>query len=286
MASAAQLSNGVTEESPELWERIQGYYRPSILIVLGAYYFFLTVLSSPLLMLTDFQTFRHKAFARLWAVYGEEMSNDMPPGTVDLLASCSGMVLDVGPGSGTQLKYFDPSKITEMYGIEPAVDMHAELKRNAEKAGLGGKYKIINAGAEPQSLIPALAKKNLLKTSEKSGAGIFDTIACVRVLCGVPNQEETAEGLYRLLKPGGRLIVCEHVLQPYPNGGDIIAKIMQRFYMIVGWSFWLGGCCLDRDTDRVLRKVAGPEGWEKTKVEKLNMYAAIPYIVGEYVKAG
>lgn len=210
----------------------------------------------------------------------------MPPGTVELVASCKGVVLDVGPGSGTQLKLFNPNAITKIYGVEPAVDMHPKLMKNAGEYGLQGKYEAIAAGAEPQSLIPALAKRNLLKTSKKNGAGIFDSIACIRVLCGVPSPEETADGLYRLLKPGGRLIVCEHVRQPYPNGGDLVASLLQRFYMLIGWSFWLGGCCLNRDTDQILRKVAGPDGWSEVKVNYMQTYAAVPYIVGEYVKAG
>lgn len=210
----------------------------------------------------------------------------MPPGTVELVASCKGVVLDVGPGSGTQLKLFNPNSITKIYGVEPAVDMHLELLKNAEKYGLTGKYEAIAAGAEPQSLMPALEKRNLLKTSEKNGAGIFDSIACIRVLCGVPSPEETADGLYRLLKPGGRLIVCEHVKQPYPSGGDLVASLLQRFYMLIGWSFWLGGCCLNRDTNQMLRKVAGPDGWREVKVNYMQTYAAVPYIVGEYVKAG
>jgi SAM-dependent methyltransferase len=214
------------------------------------------------------------------------MSSEMPPGTAELVASCKGVVLDVGPGSGTQLHLFDAIKITKIYGIEPAVDLHPELLKNAVKSGLKGKYEAIAAGAEPQSLIPALAKANILKTSTKNGAGVFDSIVCIRVLCGVPTPEETAEGLYRLLKPGGRLIVCEHVKQPYPNGGDLIASLMQKLYMLVGWSFWLGGCCLNRETDEILREVAGPGGWREAKVMRMQTYAAIPYIVGEYVKAG
>lgn len=213
------------------------------------------------------------------------MSSEMPPGTVELVASCNGVVLDVGPGSGTQLHLFDAIKCTKIYGIEPAMDMHPDLMRNVEKYGLKGKYDAIAAGAEPQSLIPALTRRNLLQTDKKNGTGIFDSIACIRVLCGVPSPEETAKGLYGLLKPGGRLVVCEHVKQPYPNGGDLIASILQRFYMLIGWSFWLGGCCLNRETDEMLRKVAGPNGWSEVNVKYMQTYAAVPYVVGEYVKA-
>ena len=210
------------------------------------------------------------------------MSSEMPEGTASLVATASGVVLDIGPGSGTQLHLFTPSKITKIYGTEPAVDMHVELKRNADKCLLGEKYEILSAGAEPQSLIPALAKNGLLEASGQNGTGVFDTIVSLRSLCGVPSQEATVESLYRLLRPGGRLLLCE---QPYPNGGDLIASIMQRLFMLFGWSLWLGGCCLDRDTDKVLRKVAGPKGWREVKVKYLQTYATIPYIVGEMVKA-
>jgi len=79
--------------------------------------------------------------------------------------------------------------------------------------------------------------------------------------------------------------VCEHVKQSYPNGGDRIGAFMQKVYMLFGWWFFLGGCCLDRDTEAVLRKVAGPNGWKEVRIAQLQPYAAIPYIVGELVKS-
>lgn len=197
------------------------------------------------------------------------MSEEMPPGTVELAETASGVVLDIGPGTGTQLHLFTPSRITKIYGAEPAVDMHAELKRSADRAMLGEKYEILVAGAEPATLVPALAKKGVLGVSGKPSEGVFDTIVSLRALCGVPDQEETAAGLYRLLKPGGRLLLCEHVKQAYPRGGDPIGALMQRLYMLVGWKFWLGGCCLNRDTEAVLRKVAGPKGWKEVRLNHL-----------------
>jgi hypothetical protein len=107
----------------------------------------------------------------------------------------------------------------------------------------------------------------------------------IRLWTQVPNHRATIDGLYRLLKPGGRFIVCEHVLQPYPNGGDLIAALLQKLYMIVGWSFWVGGCSLDRDTDAALRDVAGSSGWEEVKATYLSPYSTVPYLVGEYVKS-
>ena len=126
------------------------------------------------------------------------MSDEMPPGTIELIETASGVVLDLGPGTGTQLHLYTPSKITKVYGAEPAVDMHAELKRSADRHQLREKYEILAAGAESSTLVPALAKKGILGKSGQAGEGIFDTIVSLRALCGVPDQEETAAGLYRL----------------------------------------------------------------------------------------
>lgn len=90
---------------------------------------------------------------------------------------------------------------------------------------------------------------------------------------------------FLLLKPRRRFIFCEYVLQPYPNGGDLIAALLQKLYMIIGRYFWEGRCCPDRDSDAALREVGGQDGWEEVKVTYLSPYSTVPYLVGEYVKA-
>ena len=241
---------------------------------------------NPLLPFTDFDKFRHKSFSRLWGTLGIKMSKDMPPGTAEAVSSVSGVVLDLGPGSGEQLHLYDPKKITKMYGIEPAVDMHKALSTNAAQNGFkGDRYEIITAGAEPSSLVPALAKKGLLDPRQSSGEGTFDTVSCIRVLCGVPDLEETVEGIYRLLKPGGRLVLAEHVVNPYPNGGSVIGRNLQRFYTFMGWTFFLGGCCLERDTAKVLKDVARRDGgWKSFDVKTVDDWSAVPTVVGVLVK--
>ena len=41
--------------------------------------------------------------------------------------------------------------------------------------------------------------------------GSVDTVLSVQVLCGVPQPKEMIKRLYSLLKPGGKLVVYEHV---------------------------------------------------------------------------
>ena len=201
-----------------------------------------------------------------------------------LLASVSGTVLDVGPGSGSQLHNFKSSKADLFYGAEPETALHDQLHKNVKFNGLDGKYNILTCGAEKESLVPALAKEGLLQQGIDNG--VFDYIVCLRILCGVTDVQETVDGLYRLLKPGGTLIVAEHVRNPWPEkGGWVIPWILQRIYKMLGWSFWMGGCNIDRDTERVLLRASGSsEKWQKIHLQTVDPWSSIPYLLGHLVK--
>ena len=210
------------------------------------------------------------------------MSEEMPEGLDELLSTVSGVVLDIGPGTGEILKRMKGEGVKKMYGAEPATDMHAQLRENVKKNGWEGKYVVLGCGAEPESLVPALGKEGLL---DGGGAeGVFDEICCVRVLCGVPRPEETIQTLYGLLKPGGRMVVCEHVVNPWRTEGFWLARFMQAFYTVAGWPFFMGGCELQRHTPEYLKKAAGKEGWEKFDLKYVEPKTAIPFVVGELRK--
>lgn len=162
--------------------------------------------------------------------------------------------------------------------------MHAPLQLTAEKLGLGSKLHILNCGAQTQRLLPKLQEMGLLH--DNTPDCVFDTIVCSKVLCSVPDQTETIKTLYALLKPGGRLIVCEHVKNPWQSPkGSIIARGVQEFFMLQGWTWFLGGCHLTRNTDDVLKAVADPYGgWEKMDLEYVVQWGSIPFVLGELVK--
>lgn len=215
------------------------------------------------------------------------MSLEMPGQTVALVGTAKGRVLDIGPGTGEVLHRFNPKQITELWGVEPATDMHPKLKKNAEKLGLGDNFHALACGAEPDSLVPALAKAGLLG---KGGEGVFDDICLVRVICGVPQPQETIHGLYRALKPGGRFIVSEHVINPWPNSseGSPIGRVLQFFWHnIAGWRWLMGGCEMERDTRQWLLDAAKEDGgWSSVDLEYVNGWACVPFIVGTLTKKG
>lgn len=182
------------------------------------------------------------------------------------------------------LSRFNPEVITALYGAEPAKDLHPGLVKNAAKRGFSSNFHPLLCGAEPESLIPALHKAGIIEVSGKAGSaedGVFDEICCTRVLCGVPHPQQTIKSLYSLLKPGGRMVVCEHVANPWRTEGTMLARLMQLVYTLLGWPFFMGGCELQRHTPDFLRD-AGE--WDQFDLKYYGPKDAIPFVVGELIK--
>lgn len=255
--------------------------------------FALTVLLNPFTALRlEIDKLRSKQFAMCWSVLGKPLSNDFPPALETMInVKCHGKVLDIGPGSGFQLKRFrgafQAGRIEQIYGVEPGVDMHDQLRAHAIGIFAGDAprlYKILSCGAQPTELVPALAVEGTLGRRTQ---GLFDTIICIRVLCGIPQPQETVDLFYRLLKPGGSIIFLEHVINSgdWNRNGSIIARLVQQAYQLAGWSFWAGGCELTRDTLSVLKQAAKSDsGWAQVQVMENKPQTAVPEIYGYMVK--
>ncbi|KAI9800789.1 MAG: hypothetical protein M1833_003206 [Piccolia ochrophora] len=273
---------------PTLTHRLGNYSFPAMLLVGSIAFHILTVI------ITFFQNprrlfqvsqLRDDAFARFWLALFPLPPKDQDPepepnALPNLLASATGTVLELGPGNGTQTLFLRNSGLHTLYLAEPTLQLHTALRDTAERLGLRDRCHVLGCGAEPSSLIPALAREGAI--TEEKGEGIFDTIICARVLCCVPSQEDTVAGLYGLLKPGGRLIFREHVVS---QGGITVGHVLQRVYMALGWSFWMTGCELTRDTGRVLKDAAKSDGgWAKVELEHEDAWGAVPFVTGQLVK--
>ena len=129
-----------------------------------------------------------------------------------LVSEASGIVLELGPGIGSQLPRYDTSRITKIYGVEPNVGLHNSLRENIKTSGLVDVYEIVPCGIED---VVELKKHGIV-------LGSIDTILSVQVLCSVPDPDEMLRRLHALLKPGGQLIVYEHV-----KSKDMISSVVQ-----------------------------------------------------------
>lgn len=123
-----------------------------------------------------------------------------------LLSQVSGVVLDIGPASGIWIKEFgdvvkkNPGQIKKIYGVEPNVLFHDDLRSKAKANGLADIYEPVAAYAgelESKGIVPK---------------GSVDTIVTVHVLCSVGSHaDNVVKELYEYLKPGGQWLVYEHV---------------------------------------------------------------------------
>jgi hypothetical protein len=98
--------------------------------------------------------------------------------------------------------------------------------------------------------------------------------------------ERTVDELYGLLKPGGKLLVTEHVVNAWRTAkGSFLARVVQGVYQVFGWSFFIGDCALDRDTEGVLLRAARSDGgWEVVDLERSFAWSVMPYLSGTLVK--
>ncbi|KIW85841.1 hypothetical protein Z517_01233 [Fonsecaea pedrosoi CBS 271.37] len=275
-------------ESSNIIQRVVSYALPGAFVLASVMCHIQTAIFHPVLLFGNFARYKEKAFASVWAIGGVICARDTPAALGSILAQSKGVILDVGPGAGHQLfRFSEPAAIEAIYGAEPGVSMHAALKKRAAEAGLGDKYHVLNCEAKLESLVPALAKAGVLDTRAGQENTPFDEIVCIRVLCGVPNLDAVTEGLYSVLKPGGRMVVCEHVVNSGDGakGGTAVGRALQNFYMSIGWSSLMGGCELTRDTLASLHRAARRDGgWDKVQVELCDPYSTIPHIVGTLVK--
>ncbi|KAJ9636591.1 hypothetical protein H2204_005191 [Knufia peltigerae] len=261
------------------------YLFPVPFFAFSIFYFTLAFVKNPFLPLTNFESFKEKAFAGLWLKFGAAFSDQTPTEVDELLAESKGLILDVGPGSGEQLRRFShPENIRTIYGVEPGVTLHDKLRANAGKVGLGDKYRVIGGTADLDSILPTLVKDGVVKNDRPSAKdlAVFDEIVCVRVLCGVPDQEASVADLYGMLKPGGRFVLCEHVV----NNRSWGANLAQKFWMLVGWKALMGGCDLRRDTVQTFLKVAKEKdgGFAKVEMTQVDPHSISTHVVGVLTK--
>lgn len=134
-----------------------------------------------------------------------------------------GVVLELGFGSGLNLPYYDASKISRIYALEPEEGMLARARKTARKSSL------------PVEILPERAEEISLPAES------VDTVLVTYALCTIPDAVSALKGARRVLKPGGRLLFCEHGLAPDPK------TQRQQRQIEPFWKRIAGGCHLSRD---------------------------------------
>lgn len=135
----------------------------------------------------------------------------------------SGNVLEIGFGSGLNLPYYDRSSVRKIWGLEPS----AGMRRKALPA--------VRASTLEVEFIDLPGEEIPLDNES------VDTVLVTYSLCTIPDPVAALEGMRRVLKPGGRLLFCEHGRAP----DDDVLRWQNR--LNPGWRRVSGGCNMNRD---------------------------------------
>jgi ubiquinone/menaquinone biosynthesis C-methylase UbiE len=176
-----------------------------------------------------------------------------------LFADLTGTVLEIGPGTGVNLRYLRPDRVDWM-GVEPNPFMQSYLYAEASKLGMPLEIRIGTADTLP--------------VSDSSVDAVISTL----VLCCVPSQPRSLKEMLRVLKPGGRLLFIEHVAAPRGTWLRRIQDLVTPLWKRLG-----DGCHPNRETWIELERA----GFEKITYERITAPAPIvgPQIIGVAVKA-
>ena len=147
-----------------------------------------------------------------------------------IVPSASGVILEIGVGSGVNIPYYSNSNVKKLIGLDLQQD-------NWDQA-----YKI--------------AKKNNISIDLLQGDGeelpipnnSIDTVLITYTMCTIPNVQRSLAEIKRVLIREGKLLFCEHGLAPDKN----VQKWQQKLNPI--WKKCLGGCNLNRNIPELVLK--------------------------------
>ncbi len=139
-----------------------------------------------------------------------------------------GEVLEVGLGSGLNLPYYDASKVSRVWGLEPSEGMRKLAEKRLSQSSL--ELELIDLRGEEIPL----------------DSNAVDTVVVTYTLCSIPDAARALKGMRRVLRPGGRLLFCEHGLAP----DESVRRWQHRINP--AWRRLSGGCNVNRDIPALL----------------------------------
>jgi SAM-dependent methyltransferase len=167
-----------------------------------------------------------------------------------LLAGHPPLVVEIGSGSGANMRYLKPG--TRLIAVEPNPSAHPVLHQKAARYQLA--LEIRGLSAEHLDLEDACT----------------DLVLGTLVLCTVHDPVKVLVEVRRILRPGGRFVFLEHVAA---RDSPWIAAVQHAVHRPWKWAF--DGCHTNRDTEALLLEA----GFARVELERFNLYSpALPII--------
>jgi len=175
----------------------------------------------------------HPRFARYYERASSGESGEatfMRPLRQEVAGLARGVVLELGAGNGLNFAYYDPARVARVEATEPDAAMLAYARARAATA------------PTPIHLTQATAER--LPFADET----FDSAVATLVFCSVGDPLTGLREVWRTLKPGGALLMVEHVRSRNPLIGGIQTAVTPLTCRM------LGGCHWNRETERTVRE--------------------------------
>ncbi len=152
---------------------------------------------------------------------------DLGPCRDRVLADATGVVLEIGAGSGLNFLHY-PAAAHCVVAVEPSPQLLHRARRRA--AGAPPVVHLVRGSAEALPLADCSV----------------ETAVSTWTMCSIPDLARALGEIRRVLQPGGTLVFLEHGLACDPR----VRRWQRRLDPV--WARIAGGCHLDRPIDRLL----------------------------------
>src|SRR5437588_5932766 len=171
---------------------------------------------------------------RLFAAYYERVSRGrterdfMEPLRKEIAGQASGVVLEIGAGNGLNFAFYDPGQVERVEAVEPDTSMLRYARERIATAKVP-----ITLTQAPVEVLPFADET-------------FDSAMATLVFCSVSDPAGGLREIWRILKPGGKLLLLEHV-----RSQGTIAELIQDILVPVTTRI-AGNCHWNRNTERTV----------------------------------
>ena len=147
-----------------------------------------------------------------------------------VVPQAKGKVLEIGMGSGLNLKHYTVKQVEHLWGLEPSEGMRKKAQLNMQRSDFEVEWLDL-----PSETIPL-------------EDNVADTVVLTYTLCTIPEPHTALAEMRRVLKPEGTLLFSEHGVSPDEN----VRRWQERINPI--WKKLAGGCNLNRDIPHLLNE--------------------------------
>ncbi|CAE5963565.1 unnamed protein product [Arabidopsis arenosa] len=175
------------------------------------------------------------------------------------LAGKAETVLEIGVGTGPNLKYFAGNENVCVFGMDPNHKMEKYASESAREAGM-----------KPENFRFIQGVGEAIPLDDES----MDAVVATLVLCSVSDVTQTLNEIKRVLKPGGIFLFIEHVAAKDGSIFRHVQNVLDPVQQVVA-----DGCHLTRNTDLYI-SAAGFDGG--TEINNTAIYS-FPWIIRPHV---